>query len=151
VPSVEEGGSGCGGESVNIPRFKRAIEIIEATSDNQINLKVWQKSQTFPSNYISSKEDATCGTIACAAGWLAIDPEMQAQGLTCGYGGEPRYNEGTKYISSFEALGHFFGIPEFDAEVLFSPRNIFEDSELTDKQVWLHRAKAFLDEYEGEI
>jgi hypothetical protein len=136
---------------VNISRFKRAIEIIEEIPDNQINLKVWQKSQTCPANYISSKEYTTCGTIACAAGWLAIDSEMQAQGLTSGYGGEPRYSEGSEYISSFEALARFFDILEFDAELLFSPRNILEDSELTDKQVWLHRAKAFLAGYEGEI
>jgi hypothetical protein len=136
---------------VNVPRFKRAIEIIEATPDHQVDLKVWQKAQSCFANYISSKEDATCGTIACAAGWLALDPEMQEHGLYSGYGGEPRYNEGTKYISSFEALGRFFGIPEFDAELLFSPRSMFEDSDLTDKQVWLHRANTFLAGYEGEI
>jgi hypothetical protein len=139
---------------VNIPRFKRAIEIIEGTPDNQVNLKFWQHSivSSDPATrYISSKKDATCGTIACAAGWLALDPWMQEQGLWSGYGGEPRYKEDCYFFNSFEALGRFFSIPEFDAELLFSPRTIFEYSDLTDKQVWLRRAKNFLAGYEGEI
>jgi hypothetical protein len=97
---------------MNIDRFKRAIEIIEEKPDSQVMLKVWQQSNSVSHySYISSKQEATCGTIACAAGWLALDPEMQAQGLKSGYGGQPEFHfRGEICGVSFRALGLFFDV-----------------------------------------
>jgi hypothetical protein len=142
---------------MNIDRFKRAIEIIEEKPDSQVMLKVWQQSNSVSHySYISSKQEATCGTIACAAGWLALDPEMQAQGLKSGYGGQPEFHfRGEICGVSFRALGLFFDILDIDADKLFGPRVGWEESGdmdcWTDKQIWLHRAKTFLAGYEGEI
>jgi hypothetical protein len=137
---------------MNVDRFKRAIEIIEALPDEQVNLKVWQKENF--AKYISSKQEATCGTIACAAGWLALDPEMQAQGLKSGFCGQPEFHfRGEICGVSFRALGLFFDIR--DADTLFGPRVAWEESgdmeRWTDKQIWLHRARTVLSAYEGEI
>jgi hypothetical protein len=139
---------------MNVDRFTRAIEIIEALPDEQVNLKVWQKENF--ARYISSKQEATCGTIACAAGWLALDPEMQAQGLKSGFCGQPEFHfRGEIYGVSFHALGLFFDILDIEADTLFGPRVAWEESEdmecWTDKQIWLHRAKTFLAGCEGEI
>lgn len=139
---------------MNVTRFKRAIEIIESLPDAQLNLKVWQKSIGF--KYIISADQATCGTIACAAGWLALNPEMHAQGLSCGHSGQPLYRDGEgNYFSQFDALRIFFGIGERDADSLFEERTIYEMTgdrmQYTDKEIWLNRARSFLAGYEGTI
>lgn len=139
---------------MNVPRFKRAIEIIEALPDSQLNLKTWQKSYE-REKYIISSEQATCGTIACAAGWLALHPEMQAQGLSAGYCGQPIYRDGDARAIQFNALQLFFDIRDVDADWLFESRTVYEHSgdraQLTDKQIWLQRAKNFLSGYEGIV
>lgn len=139
---------------MNTPRFRRAIEIIEAIPDFQLNLREWQRSTDHIGGYIISSEQATCGTIACAAGWLALHPDMQAQGLTSGYCGQPHVRGETCGVS-FRALELFFDIPDIDAYFLFGSRVGWEESgdmaNLTDKQVWLNRARTVLSAYEGTV
>lgn len=142
---------------MNVERFKRAIEIIEATPEKQIELEVWQRAYSSGKcDYINHVEQATCGTIACAAGWLVLDPEMRRQGLVGAYGGEPHYTDGKTFsYYSFSALNHFFGLSGYDADVLFGARTTYEltgdRAILCDKQIWLHRAKTFLSSYEGDV
>ena len=138
---------------MNVDRFKQAIAIIEEIPDEQLRLKHWQASYDKGSGYIGSNAQATCGTIACAAGWLALHPDMQAQGLSSGYCGMPRYSETGPMYSGFTALQLFFDIRDIDADLLFQSRNWYESDgdmgQLTDKQIWLKRAKIFLAGYEG--
>jgi hypothetical protein len=140
---------------VNVTRFKRAIEIIEALPDEQLNLKVWQQSFDKAGGYISSNQQATCGTIACAAGWLALNPEMQEQGLSSGFGGQPEFWGEDFRALSFRALELFFDIRDVDADSLFQSRTVYESCgdrvEFTDKQIWLQRAKHYLSAYEGTV
>lgn len=140
---------------MNVTRFKRAIEIIEELPDSQLDLKVWQKAHDAWAGYIGSNTKATCGTIACAAGWLALHPEMQEQGLSAGYCGQPRYSGMDIPHNGFRALELFFDIFREDADFLFQSRTIYESTfgreQFTDKQIWLQRAKQFLAGYEGTV
>lgn len=141
---------------MNVTRFKRAIEIIEETPDAQVKLTFWQQSYDKGCGYIRSKEEATCGTIACAGGWLALHPDMQEQGLVSGFGGQPEFHSGgSKLALSFRALELFFDILDIQADFLFRSREDYEESGemtgLTDKQVWLHRAQRLLVWHEDKL
>ena len=63
-----------------------------------------------------------CGTAKCAAGWAALDPEFNAQGLYLG-----RRHPTSDYAPAFwdlfgyEALGRFFGLDSGAVAYLFSP------------------------------
>jgi hypothetical protein len=131
---------------MNVERLKRAIAIIEATPSKQLNLRFWQRGEkdTTKKQYVSSVQEVHCGTIACAAGWLALNPEMNAEGLSCGPFGYPVFEEHTQ----FAALQHFFDIRDVEAYRLFNSRTIFEQCGgrelLSDKQIWLVRATQLL-------
>ena len=140
---------------MNVTRLKQAIAIIEAVPDEQLNLKTWQRSYNGV-DYISANAQATCGTIACAAGWLALHPEMHAQRLSAGNGGLPVYqNEDGLYSTQFRALARFFDLSVYEANRLFEPRTGFECSDpsqslYTDKEIWLKRANRFLEAAQNE-
>jgi hypothetical protein len=135
---------------MNVERFKKAIELIEKTPDEQINLRVWQKAGR---NRVTSRAQANCGTIACAAGWIALDPEMQEEGMSVGDFGQPIYPYRGQHLDGFDALQYFFDIRDVEVDYLFESRR---NSELvnglekySDRNIWLRRAHNLLADYEA--
>lgn len=128
---------------MNVERLQQAIRIIEQTPDSQLQLSIWQ----YPVDdiYATCMEQADCTTIACAAGWLCLHPDMQAQGLYAGPSGIP---ETANMSTPFAALGEFFGIQRLQAIDLFTNRSGGEwyswYLEMTDRQLWLTRARELL-------
>lgn len=143
---------------MNLERLNQAIAIIEKIPDAQLDLKLWQRPEGMTDDwmyiYVRDAAKAKCGTICCAAGWLCIQPEMKAQGLSLSATGAPNYNNGTREYHLFLALEKFFDISEEESDFLFGRRysseriGIFEN--MTDKQVWLHRAKEMKMNYEDK-
>ena len=143
---------------MNVERFNRAIAIIRGIPDAQLELKLWQHpagmTDEWLYKYVLRADEATCGTICCAGGWLCIQPEMQAQGLSLSAMGSPQYHDGKKEYRLFYALEKFFGITENESDSLFGRREGHEfEGEyegMTDKQVWLKRAKELKMKYEDK-
>lgn len=139
---------------MNEPKFellKRAYHVIESIPDNVIELH----------DIIVQLDDTkTCGTVCCAAGWLAHNPEFRAMGL--GY--EIRQEHDYAVLTLHGQTGHgaysevmcqFFGISLDDAYFLFAGRGEpgtdededepdENDYQRTDKQVWLDRMRNYL-------
>lgn len=124
------------------PRYdllKDAYAIIGGIPDNVIDLD----------EIVSSLgESLECGTICCAAGWLAQHPKFQALGLGLSFcectGGEVTYL-GHHYSGRYsEAMADFFAIPQADALSLFGPRSDDDPAGISDKQVWLQRVRQYL-------
>ena len=139
---------------MNATRFKQAIAIIEEIPYTQLKLDYWQDNR-MECQAIRSSSQVTCGTIACAAGWLALSPEMQEEGLMVGHRGAPMYLYQGIQTSNFYALQLFFDIRDVDADSLFGSRSSYEClgsfAKLTDKEIWLWRAKQFLARYEETV
>lgn len=135
---------------MNIERLKQAIAIIEAIPDEKVNLRTWQRQKNIYDATVTKMEDVSCGTLACAAGWLVLHPDMQAQGLKVGLSGNPVYNNGRRQLINFYALATFFDIRDVEADSLFQSRNSSEmrggNEDLTDKQIWLQRANRLLEQ-----
>ncbi len=101
---------------------------------------------------------AGCGTIACAAGWLALTPRFQALGLTascCSYGGNADYcldyrGVSTESQSDYDlAMAPLFNLTFKQAEHLFATRDEGDceedpDENLTDKALFLARIDRLL-------
>lgn len=92
-----------------------------------------------------------CGTVACAAGWLAMHPEFQARGLTLIVGTGPHSTRlayrgtDTRFQSSYNlALAPLFNISQGAASVLFAARDCKRTRVRTDKQLFLLRLYEFL-------
>jgi hypothetical protein len=123
---------------MNLELFNRAVEIIAAIPEKQINLRLW----------LSHSFDENCGTICCAGGWLARHPEMQAQGLYCGAYGAPSCKGPNGMIfTEYYALAFFFDMPFPVAASLFDTRSYsrakWESQFKTDKELWLARVELF--------
>lgn len=89
-----------------------------------------------------------CGTIACAAGWLAMHPKFKDMGLGLNpHGGGLAVNGIHTMFDT--AMAQVFGITVGDAMDLFGTRHFSRfDSDLPqhlgDKALWKARVKAFL-------
>jgi hypothetical protein len=129
---------------VNVELFDKAVEFIEEIPDAQLMLSDWQ-SVSMTSAVVSSSEEVHCGTIACAGGWLALNPDFEELGVTVGITGIPRFGSSAGYT----ALAHLFGLPKDVAISLFDVRSSPYDgcqfgevrSLMTDRQLWLSRAR----------
>ena len=61
-----------------------------------------------------------CGTVHCAGGWAAEDPEFKRQGLRwTGSGKRIVCDEAPKTSSNFDALAAFFGLSDHQSGILF--------------------------------
>lgn len=137
--------TGLGGVSPAVPiekysLLRDAYAIIDGIPEERFNLQNWR-------SYESGLTD--CGTIACAAGWLTMHPDMQALGLaTRGQCHSPAFNG----VGSYDALARFFGIDNDAAAGLFRTRSYDgrdtldppKAADLSDKQLWLARVREFL-------
>ena len=125
------------------PRLREAYAIIDGIPDDRFDLR----------HFANSDDPHDCGTIACAAGWLAMHPKFNALGLTLtGKGAEfscltPQSQTRT---SPMDAIAQVLRRPRFEAGQLFGSRNHPkyepEGSEnMTDKQLWQARVRELLE------
>ena len=100
--------------------------------------------------------DSGCGTVACAAGWLALTPAFQAHGLSVTFD-TSSYNAtlswrgiGTEFQYDYDlAMAPLFNITLVQARALFaedghSDEEEEEGSDTPDKEVFLARIDALI-------
>jgi len=131
---------------MNFELFDKAVDFIASRDDQKLDLSNWQRGKIATRSW-----QVTCGTIACAGGWLALNPEFEALGVHPGVTGAP-------YLGNFcgyAALANLFELPYSVTTNLFYFRR-YEDIELfgedacnrmTDRQLWLSRARRVRAEY----
>ena len=123
------------------PRLRQAYAIIDGIPDERFNL----------SQIANSDDPNHCGTIACAAGWLAMHPGFETLKLTpvCS---NFFYAEGEGGGNWWGEMANIFGISETCADLLFQCRRHHEYEPkgakgMTDKQLWQARVHEFLDSH----
>lgn len=124
---------------MNIELLREAYAIIDGIPDNRFNLRDFAKN-------VDAKpiSPSRCGTVACAAGWLAMHPTFKAMGLGLSADGELKY-PGFSCAAWSYILGKIFDCGYDEALHLFRPRTYAElDSPKTDKQVWQARVRKYL-------
>ncbi len=133
---------------MNLELLKDAYAIIEGMPDERIDLDFWQDNKDVGKlmlrGAISRAKQIDCGTIACAAGWLSLHPDMNARGLVSEFG-VPEFRGDWQY----EGLAKFFDISLTDAGNLFKSRSSFEKryvvtKKMTDRQLWLWRVRRLI-------
>lgn len=118
--------------------LKDAVAIIRGIPADRLDLNDWQQHNDDAAILV---EQISCGTIACAAGWLALHPDMRARGMGISYiSGAPLFEGKVGY----PALAHFFGINEDEAQILFGPRDQASSRRKSDREVWVERALELL-------
>ncbi|MEB0029156.1 hypothetical protein QN372_00185 [Undibacterium sp. RTI2.1] len=125
----------------NFELLKDAYAIISGIPESQIDLGSITKNDC---------TEASCSTIACAAGYLAMHPQFNALGLSIGGKGELVYKNRINW-NYIDPLSSIFGLTEKDATNLFSHVDGSRyDAEIldasSDKALWLKRVEAFLKE-----
>jgi hypothetical protein len=121
----------------NFELLKDAYAIISGIPDDNFRLSTW----------FWLNNGKSCGTIACAGGWLALHPDMQERGL----GVNPRTDFPTfDGDEGYSALGKFFGVGDDDATRLFSGRHTYDRGlvrprvYMSDKKLFLARVRKYL-------
>ncbi len=92
-------------------RMRHAIKVMErvaASPTHKFDLRDWQWG-TYPNFHTTEEEAVSCGTACCFAGWLALDPVAQSQGLMPNKGGIPTFGESTQAMAIAEYLGITYG------------------------------------------
>lgn len=144
---------------MKVELFKDAYAIIDGIPDERLSLETWQDSgewlgtvgskSTWERAIVQKPQDIECGTLACAAVWLCLHPNMQKRGLGVGKHGQPTY----VMFHQYDALAAFFDIPEPEARGLFKVYTPDEREDgldgvpITDRQRWLQRARKLLAKY----
>lgn len=141
---------------MKIELFKDAVAIIRGIPEERFDLNDWQARKA-PSKYpglriegmpVQYPTQISCGTIACAAGWLALHPKMQALGIeVSGSSGSPMWGS----LWGSDAFAKLFNITEDEAVKLFSTRqaDLWEEG-ISDRDVWIARALKLLAKYEAK-
>lgn len=86
-----------------------------------------------------------CGTVACAAGWLALHPEFRKKtGLSISKNGS-LLRRGV-YDTYDTTLSRVFSCAPAEARQLFGPRVgfMYDEYPITDKEVWQRRVRYYL-------
>ncbi len=115
------------GERVRrLERLYFIMKEVAAGDASRFNLRSWFMDANigkFRSVKAFEESHANCGTIACAFGWAALDPELRAEGL--GYrahsalsGVEPFYEKSSGYDAAVE----FFHLSHEEVMRLFCPQ-----------------------------
>jgi hypothetical protein len=128
---------------MNIGLFDKAVNLVASKTSEQLDLGNWQWNGS--GEIASSSDEVNCGTIACAAGWIALDREFQSLGVLPNPSGVPRFGGSVGY----GALATLFDITEAESYNLFYTRNGDDFKEfghdmvvhMTDRQLWLSRAR----------
>lgn len=149
---------------MNRERLQMAIDIIEAIPDSKIRLAQWVYCGDYEA-LMHPTPDNQCGTVACAAGWLALSPAFRNMGLRLdeieySYRNPDRIDEARLFLqdagssvlfTGWDALAHIFGLSALEAYHLFNNVTAYErqnadsiDGTLSDRQIWLERARTKL-------
>lgn len=99
---------------MHVQRLKRLIKVLEGLRPEQLDLNVYAK-----------KTD--CGTVACAVGWGAMDPELASQGLEL----RGCVSDKVFYISfdgedGRSAIKSFFGLSWSDTRIFYGEHYLKE-------------------------
>jgi hypothetical protein len=130
---------------VNYELLREAYAIIGGIPDEVFDLETIVKRRG---------DSLACGTICCAAGWLAHHPEFNARGLTVE--GRSLHWKGESHLWQWEvAIANVFGIGCETAEKLFGMRGygllgrkeVGVYSTLSDKELWLLRVRTYLERH----
>lgn len=129
---------------MNRELIETAYSIIDGIPEGRFDLSNWQSSAR-----ISSADQINCGTIACAAGWLSLHPQMNEAGLRVMDDGYTVPQFGSEH--GYDALAEFFGISFDEAFNLFGIRgestydkHAHAKARSSDKQLFLFRVRQFL-------
>ncbi|MDY7537559.1 hypothetical protein RGU72_04740 [Undibacterium sp. 5I1] len=126
----------------NFELLKDAYAIISGIPESQIDLGSITKNDC---------TEASCNTIACAAGYLAMHPQFNALGLSIGVHGGLAY-QNQNYGDFTTPLSQVFNLTERQAMNLFSyVGGSGYDAEIgasSDKTRWQKRVEAFLNYYD---
>lgn len=121
---------------MNEIRVRRSIKMLRQVPDDRFDMRLWgwipSGLPRYPSILTETKLRATCGTTACALGWIASTPEANAEGLslTLTMGGQYGISyhkpedvgvESVCHIGYEAALAYFEFKVYRTAELLFSP------------------------------
>ncbi|CAG9229289.1 hypothetical protein [Burkholderia vietnamiensis] len=129
----------------NFELLRDAFAIIDGIPEHVFDLEAWT---------VQGGSRLSCGTIACAGGWLARHPKFVDLGLDINNDGDVclRTNEGE---SSFGALSKVFSLYGEEEDIFMTRRRGYRDGELsldmlakmTDKQLWKRRVLRLFQEY----
>lgn len=106
---------------MNKPRLMRLISILEHVRDSKLpfDLEGWAQ-EVSNADYIvgDANHPEACGTACCAAGWAALDPEFQTQGLRLVFEGMEIPDVATFNARwkkhAIDGVGHFWPQIEFE-------------------------------------
>lgn len=147
---------------MNIKLLQEAADIVSAIPKKQFNLDVWVDSKTVskPNSDEVKPANTTCGTIACAGGWLALTPKFNRKGLKLlklEYDSSHslyHVDKNGHKAYGYKGLGAVFDITEYEAMQLFASRNhgIYDSeilkmddrSRMSDRRLFKERVKKFL-------
>lgn len=126
------------------PLVREAYAVVDGIPADRFNLRT-----------IANKSDPhNCGTVACAAGWLAMHPKFKALGLgLVGHGGGylNLAKDGVSSHSFATILSDVLNIDLQDAKDIFNPKvpdNPYDppkSSRMSDKSRWKYRVRKFLE------
>lgn len=90
---------------MHIQRLKRLITVLENLRPEQFNIRTFGR-------------ETNCGTVACAVGWGALDPELMSQGLSAEPGSIGNYIRfgGLKYNAAIQA---FFDLDVWQTRIFY--------------------------------
>ena len=107
---------------VRMSRLNHLIDVLENVIEAKKNFYI--------GTWLLNEE---CGTVACAVGWGALDPDFKKEGLKLENIGEgvnlvPAYYEDFQRYEGYRAVAQFFKIGRREAELLFDPYDYTDSS-----------------------
>jgi hypothetical protein len=110
----------------NFELLRDAFAIIDGIPKRAFDLDMWRTKGAGPS----------CGTIACAGGWLAMHPAMNERGLKpAEWNGQPMCESATYRQYGFTALRQFFQLNHLEGDLFEGHGCGYKDSELSGEQI----------------
>lgn len=122
---------------MKIKLLRQAYAIIDGIPDNRINLDVICRGP-------EKGNAGHCGTIACAAGWLAMHPKFIKRGMYIDEDGQLDLKDGLHWYDWDDILSIVFDCSVSTANKLFGPTWYDEDTGKTEKQIWQKRVRKYL-------
>lgn len=145
--------------TIQFEKLKQAYAVIDGIPEKNFDLDAWY---TETDSKPGKKIKPTCGTIACAAGWLAIHPEFMSKDYRS-EATENRYwsagvirSRSNAWVGGIDYVERTFGLTWEDADALFCPAGdsryesdltIDQLDKMSHKTVWQRRIKKFLKEH----
>ena len=96
---------------MNKERIAYVIELLSGIRDSAWNYGTW--AEDFDTE--DGKALPICGTVACAAGWMGMDPKIRAEGFYITANGSPAFEDDRQTC----AIAAYLGISYVDATDIF--------------------------------